>query len=62
MGSSGSILIGGDMGGLTDRENRNRNTGSSQMNAESGSTTEFSIQLITRNQPQYLGAGGSNAL
>lgn len=46
MGSSGSILIGGDMGGLTDRENRNRNTGTSQMNAESGSTTEFSIQLI----------------
>jgi hypothetical protein len=37
MGSSGSILIGGDMDGLTG------NTGTSQMNAESGSTTEFSI-------------------
>lgn len=39
MGSSGSaLIIGGDMGGLTDR---NQRQGSNQMNAESGSTTEF---------------------
>jgi hypothetical protein len=39
MGSSGSI-IGGDIGGLTERTTRGNN-GVTQMNAESGSTTEF---------------------
>ena len=45
------------MGGLTERNNP-RNV--KQMNAESGSTTEFTAQRT--NFPPYLGAGGSNAM
>lgn len=67
MGSSGSaLLIGGDIGGLTDRNNRNQ--GVNQMNAESGSTTEYTAQQQQRPQqpqssyPPCLGSGGSNAM
>jgi hypothetical protein len=39
MGSSGSALMGGDIGGLMERRGASNNL--SQMNAESGSTAEF---------------------
>jgi hypothetical protein len=43
MGSSGSALMGGDIGGLIERRGVKSNL--SQMNAESGSTAEFTSSL-----------------
>lgn len=54
MGSSGSALLGGDIGGLVERRGVNSNL--SQMNAESGSTAEF-----TSNQRNYSAGVGSNS-
>ena len=44
MGSSGSALMGGDIGGLIERRG-GVNSNLTQMNAESGSTAEFTSSL-----------------